>query len=142
MRTEAAHGRCYVIAYTPSHANTMAECSTATVDSIISAWRKLYTDVSKLEYVNYIQIFENKGAAMGCSNPHPHGQSWTLSYIPTLPATGLESMHMFADRKDVKDNAPRLSVDLLTFLTALPAHFVGLLLQCRWPTELVAVLRS
>ena len=52
----------------------MAEMSDPEIEVIIRTWIDQYTELGKLQRVNYVQIFENKGAAMGCSNPHPHGQ--------------------------------------------------------------------
>lgn len=49
--------------------------------------------------LSYMQIFENKGSAMGCSNPHPHGQIWTTSFIPSLPLSELRSQARYLKRK-------------------------------------------
>ena len=46
------------------------------------AWQKEYKELGAKENINYVQIFENKGAVMGCSNPHPHGQIWSQSTLP------------------------------------------------------------
>lgn len=110
LRSEPAHGKCFVIAYSPSHALTMSQLSQPQISQVISTWKSLYNSASQLDYVNYIQIFENKGQAMGCSNPHPHGQSWTLSYIPTLPNKMLENMHAYASRPQTNTDAPTLYV--------------------------------
>ncbi|KAH9472765.1 hypothetical protein MJO29_001395 [Puccinia striiformis f. sp. tritici] len=99
-RTEPARGKCYVICYHPHHNLTMAELSPNQILPIINAWIELYTKIKREHpFIKYIQIFENKGAMMGCSNPHPHGQVWALSYIPTIPTTVLESQEDFANSK-------------------------------------------
>lgn len=61
-------------------------------------------------WLEYIQLFENKGAMMGCSNPHPHGQSWSLSYVPSIARKQLDSQLEFS-RLSVPDDsqAPALS---------------------------------
>lgn len=51
-------------------------------------------DIPKEQY-RYMQIFENKGAAMGCSNPHPHGQIWTVSGMPDEPGLELEQLQKY-----------------------------------------------
>lgn len=107
LRSEPAHGKCFVIAYSPSHALTLSQLTAAQISQVIATWQSLYKSASELDYIKYVQIFENKGQAMGCSNPHPHGQSWTLSYIPTLASKMLENMHEFASREP-RGNAPRL----------------------------------
>jgi UDPglucose--hexose-1-phosphate uridylyltransferase len=58
---------------------------------VIEAWTDLYTSLQSSPYY-YTQIFENKGAAVGCSNPHPHCQVWSTSHIPHEPLTECHSM--------------------------------------------------
>ncbi|OAV95170.1 galactose-1-phosphate uridylyltransferase [Puccinia triticina 1-1 BBBD Race 1] len=96
-RTEPARGKCYVICYNPRHDLTMAELTPEEILPIIKAWIELYSKIKREQpFIKYIQIFENKGAMMGCSNPHPHGQVWALSYIPTIPTKVLKSQEDFA----------------------------------------------
>lgn len=59
--------------------------------------------------------FENKGTMMGCSNPHPHGQAWSLSYVPSIPQTMLESQRKWAFewRGKQKSGVPTLCVFVL-----------------------------
>ena len=65
---------------------------------IIDTWQRLYREVVRdNDFIRFIQIFENKGSAMGCSNPHPHGQVWSLDYIPEEPRKELESMKEYAE---------------------------------------------
>lgn len=56
--------------------------SVGDIDKVVKVWQREYADLGALENINYIQIFENKGAVMGCSNPHPHGQIWCQSTLP------------------------------------------------------------
>ncbi|KAF3933934.1 hypothetical protein ABW19_dt0206226 [Dactylella cylindrospora] len=58
---------------------------------VIDTWKTLYRDVQETPF-RYIQIFENKGEAMGCSNPHPHCQAWTTSHMPEEPAAELKNL--------------------------------------------------
>lgn len=61
------------------------------------AWRSLYLSIPRDNlFVRYVQIFENKGSAMGCSNPHPHGQIWSLDYVPEEPVKELANMRAYA----------------------------------------------
>ncbi len=52
----------------------MAEMSIENIMTVIDTWTREYENLGALGHINYVQIFENKGAIMGCSNPHPHGQ--------------------------------------------------------------------
>ena len=71
---------------------------------VIHAWRDMYERITaENPFVKYIQFFENKGQAMGCSNPHPHGQVWALDYVPCEPATEMQSMNEFAANPNHSD---------------------------------------
>jgi UDPglucose--hexose-1-phosphate uridylyltransferase len=61
----------------------MPQMDESEIVSIIKLWQKEYKDLGSIENINNIQIFENKGESMGCSNPHPHGQIWAQKSIPT-----------------------------------------------------------
>lgn len=83
LRQEPVTGTCRVICYSPRHDLTLTELSQAQKKAVVEVWQ---TETATLgERFDWVQIFENKGAAMGCSNPHPHGQVWALDTVPTLP---------------------------------------------------------
>ena len=52
----------------------------------MDAWTREYQEIGALDWIEYVQIFENRGAMMGASNPHPHGQIWATDFIPDEPA--------------------------------------------------------
>jgi UDPglucose--hexose-1-phosphate uridylyltransferase len=79
-------GLCKVICFSPRHDLTIPEMEVENIKKVIDVWQNEYRELGKLNYVNYVQIFENKGDVMGCSNPHPHGQIWSQNTIPTEPA--------------------------------------------------------
>jgi len=85
LRSEPEHGICRVICYTPRHDLTIARMQRPAVSAIVDTWIHEYEQLGSLEQVNHVQIFENRGLMMGCSNPHPHGQIWANSSIPTIP---------------------------------------------------------
>ncbi|WP_353198930.1 UDP-glucose--hexose-1-phosphate uridylyltransferase [Sandarakinorhabdus sp.] len=76
----SARGVARVICYSPDHGATMAQLSVPAVRRIVDCW----ADESAALGAHYpsVQIFENKGAMMGCSNPHPHGQIWATAHVP------------------------------------------------------------
>ncbi|KAH8916760.1 putative GAL7-UDP-glucose--hexose-1-phosphate uridylyltransferase [Atractiella rhizophila] len=114
FRAAPARGKCHVVCFSPKHNLTIAEMSDDERVRVITAWQVLYKDVSeKQEWIKYIQIFENKGALMGCSNPHPHGQSWSLDYIPSLPSAILRSVKEFAMKEANLENAKSSQIPLL-----------------------------
>ena len=76
-------GVARVVCFSPNHNLTLPELTVADIENVITAWQKEYTQLGAIDYINYVQIFENKGSVMGCSNPHPHGQIWAQSSLPT-----------------------------------------------------------
>ncbi|WJG10091.1 UDP-glucose--hexose-1-phosphate uridylyltransferase [Aliiglaciecola sp. LCG003] len=80
----SVEGTSRVICYSPNHSLTMPELSQPQIQGIIQTWIAQYQDLSTT--YQWVQVFENKGAINGCSNPHPHGQIWASSSVPTLPA--------------------------------------------------------
>ncbi|KAL9610565.1 MAG: hypothetical protein Q9167_004746 [Letrouitia subvulpina] len=121
LHAEAVKGRCYVVTFSPSHNLTLADLSPLEISHVIDTWTALFTahlsplsslakltspttlppsspsasPLSPKQQYRYMQIFENKGAAMGCSNPHPHGQIWITTSLPEEPALELEQMQTY-----------------------------------------------
>ena len=83
FRIEPQRGINKVVCFSPKHNLTMAELSAEAIEEVILAWQEQYTSLGSEDFINYVQIFENKGSVMGCSNPHPHGQIWAQSSLPT-----------------------------------------------------------
>ena len=81
---QAARGTSRVICFSPDHARTLPELSPAAIGGVIDTW---CTQTAELGATHeWVQVFENKGAIMGCSQPHPHGQIWATGYLPNEPA--------------------------------------------------------
>lgn len=78
-------GICRVICFSPRHDLTLPEMEEAQVRDVVDLWVEEYTELGNRSYINYVQIFENKGEIMGCSNPHPHGQIWAQETVPDEP---------------------------------------------------------
>ena len=75
-------GICKVICYHPNHSLTLPLMQVCDIEEVISLWQKEYNDLGSDPNINHVQIFENKGVIMGCSNLHPHGQIWAQRSIP------------------------------------------------------------
>lgn len=84
FQLKSERGTSRVICYSPDHSKTMPELSTSQIEAIVRTWIGQYKELS--QQYSWVQVFENKGAINGCSNPHPHGQIWASSTVPTLPA--------------------------------------------------------
>lgn len=86
LQAKSEKGICKVICFSPRHDLTLAQMEVREITQVINTWKSEFKDLSKNEWIKYIQIFENKGDIMGCSNPHPHGQIWAQSSVPGEPA--------------------------------------------------------
>jgi UDPglucose--hexose-1-phosphate uridylyltransferase len=82
FKAESVKGLCKVIIFSPSHRLTIPQMKIEDLIDVGNLWKKEYLELADNKDINYIQIFENKGAMMGCSNPHPHGQIWATESIP------------------------------------------------------------
>ncbi|MGN0021842.1 MAG: UDP-glucose--hexose-1-phosphate uridylyltransferase [Sphingobacterium hotanense] len=79
---ETERGICKVIAFSPRHDLTLPEMEVQDIKKVVDLWQQEFVELRRNDWIKYIQIFENKGAIMGCSNPHPHGQIWAQSSLP------------------------------------------------------------
>ncbi|SDS49555.1 UDP-glucose--hexose-1-phosphate uridylyltransferase [Winogradskyella sediminis] len=82
FKAESEQGICKVICFSPDHSKSLADMAVEDINKVVATWQKEYTVLGAEPIINYVQIFENKGAVMGCSNPHPHGQIWSQSTLP------------------------------------------------------------
>ena len=78
----AERGECRVLCFSPRHDLHLASLAPAQVTGIVDRWAQEYAQLGALPFVNAVTIFENRGAMMGASNPHPHAQIWAESSIP------------------------------------------------------------
>jgi UDPglucose--hexose-1-phosphate uridylyltransferase len=83
---EAARGLCRVLCFHPDHSLTLARMTQPEIRRVVDAWTREYEELGATEWIEYVQIFENRGAMMGASNPHPHGQIWSTGFVPDEPA--------------------------------------------------------
>ena len=82
LKAKSESGICKVICFSPDHSKSLGEMNKKEILKVIEAWQTEYLLLGKEKNINYVQIFENKGGIMGCSNPHPHGQIWSQSSLP------------------------------------------------------------
>ena len=82
LLAKSESGICRVICFSPNHSLTLPMMREAAIEKLIELWQKEFVELSSKPQIKYIQIFENKGEIMGCSNPHPHGQIWASSSLP------------------------------------------------------------
>jgi len=77
-------GEARVMCFSPDHSATLPELPVEAIAQVVSTWRDQTAELG--QRWPWVQVFENKGELMGCSNPHPHGQVWASSFLPDEPA--------------------------------------------------------
>jgi len=82
LQAVSERGICRVICFSPKHHLTLPQMEQPDIVKVIELWQQEYKNLAANNWIKYIQIFENKGDIMGCSNPHPHGQIWSQSDVP------------------------------------------------------------
>lgn len=83
FQSASVDGTCRVICFSRRHDLTLAEMDPLDLEKVVNVWQTQTTEL--LKKYTWVQIFENKGEVMGCSNPHPHGQVWASDFIPEEP---------------------------------------------------------
>lgn len=84
FETAPAAGEARVICFAPDHSATMARLPAPAIAQVVDTWCNLSAELGA--QWQHVQLFENKGAMMGASSPHPHGQVWASDFVPELPA--------------------------------------------------------
>jgi UDPglucose--hexose-1-phosphate uridylyltransferase len=79
---EGEPGICRVVCFLPRHDLTIARMRVEDIRRVVDVWTEQYVELGSQTNINWVQIFENRGAMMGASNPHPHGQIWSNATLP------------------------------------------------------------
>ena len=135
FRAEGTRGTCRVVCFSPRHDVTLAGMDTASIRNVIDVWADQTTELG--ERYRWVQVFENRGAAMGASNPHPHGQIWSGDALPVeaeLEVAQQAHHHaatghrLLADYAEQERGGPRVIRDADGWLTLVP-------FWASWPFE-------
>ena len=97
FRAAPANGECRVLCFSPRHDLTLARMEKAEIRSVVDLWALQSAELGRRW--KWVQIFENKGAAMGCSNPHPHGQIWAGDFLPNEARKEDEAQRRYLERR-------------------------------------------
>jgi UDPglucose--hexose-1-phosphate uridylyltransferase len=98
LRAERQRGVCRVMCFSPRHDVTLARMNRAEIRAVIDTWAEEVAALGAREGIDYVQLFENKGAMIGCSNPHPHCQIWASEHVPSNPTRRLERQQAYLAR--------------------------------------------
>ncbi len=140
----AEAGLCRVVCYSPNHGLTLSCMERPAIRRVVDVWAEQYQELGSLDFIDYVQVFENRGEMMGCSNPHPHGQIWATSTLPNEPAKELRSQQAYARSHGscLLCDYLRLELSLKERLVAENACFVALVpYWAVWPFETLVLPR-
>jgi len=143
--SESEAGTCRVVCFSPRHDLTLSRMSVNDIAAVIDVWASECEELGSLPYINYLQVFENRGEIMGCSNPHPHCQIWANQTIPNEPRKEQDSQAAYAKKHgacllcayvDLERKAEvRIVCENNFFLAMVPFWAV-------WPFEILLVARN
>jgi UDPglucose--hexose-1-phosphate uridylyltransferase len=144
LRAESQSGVCKVVCFSPRHDLTIAEMEVADIRKVVDTWAEQYSELIVRPGIGYVQIFENRGAMMGCSNPHPHCQIWAPSTIPNEPAKEHAAQQAYFDAhgRTLLSDYFKLELELGERIVALNAEFLAVVpFWAVWPFEVMVVSR-
>ncbi|MGQ1786222.1 MULTISPECIES: UDP-glucose--hexose-1-phosphate uridylyltransferase [unclassified Saccharicrinis] len=142
FQAKSESGICKVICFSPRHDLTVPEMEVSEIKKVVDLWTSEYKSIGENDFVNYVQIFENKGSVMGCSNPHPHGQIWSNSTVPNEPAKKQAKMKEYYEKNGKSLLADYIAAEFEKKERILfeNDHFVGLVpYWAVWPFEAMIV---
>lgn len=143
LRSETVRGTSRVLCFSPRHDLTLAEMTPQEIGNVIELWVEETRALG--QHYRWVQVFENKGEVMGCSNPHPHGQVWALDALPTEPAQEEVQQRAYFER-----NGRLLLLDYLqqeeregARVVESNAHWLAVVpFWATWPFELLVLPRA
>ena len=112
LRAETERGLCRVICFDPRHDLTLATMELPAIRRVVDVWAEQIGELGAREDISYVQVFENRGAMMGASNPHPHGQVWATEHIPDEPAVELAAQRAYFKEHSVSLLSAYLALEL------------------------------
>jgi UDPglucose--hexose-1-phosphate uridylyltransferase len=141
---QSESGICRVVCFSPRHDLSPAKMERVDLRRVVDAWVEQYHELGSLPFINHVQIFENRGAIMGCSNPHPHGQIWANATIPDVPVkeTSAQSDYLSSRASCLLCEYLELERGQGERLIAVNRHFAALVpFWAVWPFETMLISR-
>ncbi len=137
---QSEQGMCKVICFSPDHSLTLPLMKENDIVRVVQLWKKEYQELGAAPQINHVQIFENKGAVMGCSNPHPHGQIWSQSTVPGTVLKKQQHQKEYWDKNQssLLGNYLKQELQLDERILYKNDHFVALIpYWAVWPYEVM-----
>ena len=143
-RAEPERGLCRVVCFHPNHSLTLAQMETGDITRVVQAWTEQYIELGALDWIQHVQIFENRGAMMGASNPHPHGQIWATEHIPDEPLAegSMQGEYLRAHGRCLLCDTVQLELQQAERIICANEEFVALVpFWAVWPFEALVLSR-
>ncbi len=137
-------GVCRVICFSPRHDLTLPQMTVEEITKVVDIWCEEYRSLAADPSIRYIQIFENKGEIMGCSNPHPHGQIWAQNELPMelVKETGQQKKYFDQHGRSLLSDYLKIELDKQERVVCENHHFVALVpFWGVWPYEILIISR-
>ncbi len=145
LLSESEAGTCRVVCFSPRHDLTLARMTLPEIAGVVDVWAEQYAEIGSLPYINHVQIFENRGEIMGCSNPHPHGQIWANQTIPNEPRKEQQAQRAYLEkhRSCLLCDYLQLEMQAATRMVVENAHFAAVVpFWAVWPFEVLLLARQ
>jgi UDPglucose--hexose-1-phosphate uridylyltransferase len=142
LLAESESGICKVICFSPNHGTQLGNMPVDDIVKVVQAWKEEYISLGALPHINHVQIFENKGDIMGCSNPHPHGQIWAQKNIPVEVAKEQRNQKEYFDnnKSTLLGDYLKLELEKQERIVYENFHFVALVpFWATWPFETMII---
>jgi UDPglucose--hexose-1-phosphate uridylyltransferase len=142
FRRQSVTGECRVICFSPRHDLTLPEMSLDAIGTVIDVWAEQSVELG--HSYRWVQVFENKGEIMGCSNPHPHGQIWASDFVPNEPAKEdtQQRAHLAREKNVLLVEYAKVELEKGERIVVQNDHWIGLVpYWATWPYELLLLPR-
>lgn len=141
---ESERGSSRVICFSPRHDLTLAKMTTEEIRRVVDVWAEQYEEIGAIDYIKSVQIFENRGAMMGASNPHPHGQIWANESLPNETVKELNASRAYFEkhRRSLLSDYLRAELEKGERIVHQNGHFVTLVpFWAVYPFETLVISR-
>jgi len=145
LLAQTEKGTCRVVCFSPRHDLTLALMTVSEIEGVVATWCDEFSQLGRQPGVQAVQIFENRGAVMGCSNPHPHGQIWANETIPDELAKEISSAtdYLHEHKNTMLGDYLQLELEKKERLVCSNDHFVALVpFWAIWPFETLLISRT
>lgn len=144
LLAQSEAGRCRVVCFSPRHDLTLPRMSVEEIGAVVDTWCGEFAELGSQANIRAVQIFENRGEIMGCSNPHPHGQIWANESVPDELAREVASQqdHFEKHQRSLLEDYVRMELERKERMVCANEEFVVVVpFWAIWPYECLLISR-